>query len=450
MSDTQIVQPEQALAAHLPGTAAVDAPDNPSATSGVRFRRFGKTGFVLVMLLSMLYLQSDSLFLTPGKANAAPYLFSFVGYEVSNLPDKWVHWIFELRPGHRPPREERLGMLDEYLLTVRRLHKEEARIEGLLESRSAIPGTSASKVSPVSTEYLDELNATRNRLRPEAEEALEAEISAVLVEQGFGLPLGLIWPPVDIRLDSTPTLLVTSPRDEIRLLGTAAMETGLRPFERDQLEREIEEEHGVSALVINLGGIGTYPALVLDDNTLRTVTRTAVHEWLHNHWFFRPLGWNYLASPDMTTLNETAADLAGREIGDMAFERMGGDLDELSFSYQSGQAANPQITEFMRETRLRTDELLAEGKVKEAEEYMRERWWRLRLGGYGIRKLNQAFFAFFNQYGESAASVSPIGDEVRELRELLPDVGTFARVISGVSSYAEFLEVLEKHRQAVR
>ena len=400
------------------------------------------------MLIGMLYLQSDSLFLSPGEANAAPYLFSFVGYEISTLPDKWVHWIFELRPGHRPPREERLAMLDEYLLTVRRLHKEETRIEGLLESRSAIPGTSASKTSVVSTEYLDELKATRNRLRPEAEEALEAEISAVLVEQGFGLPLGLIWPPVDIRLDSPPTLLITSPRDEIRLLDTVVMQTGLRPFEKDELEREIEEEHDVSALVVNLGGLGTYPALVLDRNTLRTVASVAAHEWLHNHWFFRSLGWNYLTSPDMTTLNETAADLAGREIGDMAFERMGGDLDESSFSYQSGAVANPQITEFLRETRRRTDELLAEGKVEEAEEYMRERWWRLRLGGFGLRKLNQAYFAFFNQYGESAASVSPIGGEVRELRELLPDVGTFSKVISSVSSYEEFLEVLEEHREA--
>ena len=413
----------------------------------VRFGRLGRAGFVLVMLVSMLYLQSDSLFLTPGKANAAPYLFSFVGYEISNLPDKWVHWIFELRPGHRPPREERLAMLDEYLLTVRRFHKEEARIEGLLESRSAIPGTSATKSLAVSTDYLDELKATRERLRPEAEETLEAEISAVLHELGFGLPLGLIWPPVDVRLDSTPTLLVTSPRHEIRLLGTVGLETGLRAFERDQLEREIEEEHGVSALVINLGGIGTYPALVKDHNTLRTVVRTAVHEWLHNHWFFRPLGWNYLATPDMTTLNETAADLAGREIGDMVFERMGGDLSESSSRYQTGEAANPQVTAFMRETRLRTEELLAEGRVEDAEQYMRERRWRLRLGGYGIRKLNQAFFAFFSQYAESAGSVSPIGGEVRELRELLPDVGAFARTISGVSSYAEFLEVLEKHRR---
>ncbi len=447
MSDRQFVQPDPTLAANIPGTAAVDPPDIPAASASVRFRRLGKSGFALVFLVAMLFLQSDSLFLTPGKANAAPYLFSFVGYEISTLPDKWVHWIFELRPGHRPQREERLAMVDEYLLTVRRLHKEEARIEGLLESRSAIPGTSASKVSSISTEYLDELKATRNRLRPEAEEALEAEISAVLVEQGFGMALGLIWPPVDIRLDSTPTLLVTSPRDEIRLQGTVVMQTGLRPFEKDELEREIEEEHDVSALVVNLGGIGTYPALVLDRNTLRTVARVAAHEWLHNHWFFKPLGWNYLDSAVMTTLNETAADLAGREIGDMAFERMGGDLDEMSFSFQSSQAANPQIAEFLRETRHRADELLAEGRVEEAEQYMRERQWRLRLGGYGIRKLNQAFFAFFNQYGESAASVSPIGGEVRELRELLPDVGTFSRVISEVSSYEEFLEVLEKHRQ---
>ena len=73
--------------------------------------------------------------------------------------------------------------------------------------------------------------------------------------------------------------------------------------------------------------------------------------------------------------------------------------------------------------------------------------WLLRLGGYGIRKLNQAYFAFFNRYAESASSVSPIGDQVREFRDLMPDVGTFVETISGVSSYREFLELLDQLKQ---
>ena len=413
--------------------------------ASVKFGRLGKAGFVLAMLALLLFLRADSLFLTPGKANVAPHLFSFIEYELSNAPDKWAHRLSELWPGGERSREERLALLDEYLVTVRRAHKEEERIEGLLNAGGGVIGAGSGKGPAVSTEYLDELSAHRDRLRPVAEETLEAELSAALLELGFGLPMGLIWPPVDVRLDSPPALLVTSPRDEMRLLGATALEPGLRAFERDELEREIEAEHGVSALIVNLAGIGTYPALVRDDNTLRSVAIIAVHEWLHNHWFFRPLGWNYAASADMTTLNETAADLAGREIGDMAFARMGGDLSESPSRYLRGEA-NPQFTAFMRETRLHAEDLLSEGRVEEAERYMRERRWRLRLGGYGIRKLNQAYFAFHGQYAESAGSVSPIGAEVRELRELLPDVGAFSRAVSGVSSYAEFLELLERLR----
>ena len=78
---------------------------------------------------------------------------------------------------------------------------------------------------------------------------------------------------------------------------------------------------------------------------------------------------------------------------------------------------------------------------------MKERWWQLRLGGYRLRKLNQAFFAFHEVYASSPASVSPIGDELEELRGLQPGVGSFIRAISSVSSYPEFLKLLDKLRQ---
>ena len=100
----------------------------------------------------------------------------------------------------------------------------------------------------------------------------------------------------------------------------------------------------------------------------------------------------------------------------------------------------------MRETRRRAEELLAEGKVAEAEEYMKERWWLMRLGGYGLRKLNQAFFAMHGIYGESVTSVSPIGDEVAEFRSYFANTGDFIRALSGISSYDEFLERLAKKR----
>ena len=90
--------------------------------------------------------------------------------------------------------------------------------------------------------------------------------------------------------------------------------------------------------------------------------------------------------------------------------------------------------------------MLAEGKLDEAEELMRSRWWRLRLGGYGLRKLNQAYFAFRGSYADSPGSISPIGDELEELRALLPDVGAFVRTVASVGSHDELLELLDRLR----
>ena len=199
----------------------------------------------------------------------------------------------------------------------------------------------------------------------------------------------------------------------------------------------------------NLAGLSTYPTLVTDTDSLRSVLRTAAHEWLHVYWFFRPFGQAFWLSEEMATLNETAADIAGRELGDATFVRMGGDLDENARRYLPQEDRDPRFTRMMRETRQHTEELLAEGKVEEAEEYMKERWWQMRLGGYGLRKLNQAYFAMHGIYGESVTSVSPIGDEVAEFRTYFATTGDFIRALNGVSTYGEFLERLGERRKGM-
>ena len=77
---------------------------------------------------------------------------------------------------------------------------------------------------------------------------------------------------------------------------------------------------------------------------------------------------------------------------------------------------------------------------------MREQQWFLRLRGFNLRKLNQAYLAFRGRYAESPASVSPLGDQLNELRALLPSVGDFIREVSRVSSGVEFAELLERVR----
>ena len=98
----------------------------------------------------------------------------------------------------------------------------------------------------------------------------------------------------------------------------------------------------------------------------------------------------------------------------------------------------------MRETRLQVDDLLMSGEVEAAEIYMEQRRREFVENGYHIRKLNQAYFAFYGSYAESPASSSSIGDQLNRMVELSPDFKTFVEEIAEVSSYDQFLATLSE------
>ena len=101
----------------------------------------------------------------------------------------------------------------------------------------------------------------------------------------------------------------------------------------------------------------------------------------------------------------------------------------------------------MRKTRLRVEELLAAGKVEEAEAYMEERRQKLVELGYYIRKLNQAYFAFYGSYAAGkgwAAATNPIGEQMCVLRERSPSLVDFLNTVARMSSYQELLDELAR------
>ena len=84
----------------------------------------------------------------------------------------------------------------------------------------------------------------------------------------------------------------------------------------------------------------------------------------------------------------------------------------------------------MHTTRVKTDELLAAGKIEEAEAYMearREIFWQ---NGYTIRKLNQAYFAFHGAYADIPAFENPIGNAIQSLRDSSPSLEAFLKTVS--------------------
>ena len=404
--------------------------------------------FLALLVFSSLLIKVDTYRVDPFEDAASSHLFSLVEWEIRHLPLKWMHLMWELFPGNRPSHNERLQLIDEYLSLVKQEKKEEDRLEGIrvMGTATRFSGSASKKKAPLDEDDLNFIRMEKERLRGRAEEAIESELSAILTEQGLASLWGILIPPVDIRLGTPPTLLVASPKEEIKLIATVLLDPDLDYKERQNIENRAEQLPNVSALVDDLSGLSTYPVIVADQSTKRTILRTAGHEWLHNYWFFRSLGRNMRSSDEMYTLNETAADIAGVELGDLLFEQLGGDLEANPSRYRPGALRDPHFTRIMRETRIRTDKLLSEGKIGDAESEMKKGWWHLRLGGYGIRKLNQAYFAFRGHYADEPASVSPIGDELYELRSYYNQVGPFIKTLSSIASYEEFQNLLETVR----
>ena len=367
----------------------------------------------------------------------APYRFDLLRWEAGNIFDKWYHKLVALFPWNPPlPREERIALAEEFF----RLGEEENRLEGEL--------LTVGETSPQAgiRRRIAEIHQQQNRIRPAVEQLVESEISAVLAGEGFVSRIGVILPPVDTVLDRSPALLVTSPRDRIFRLENTLLRHGISHGERDFLEERTLRGRNLSAIVVNTGGVGTYPSVVSSGSSMHHALTTVAHEWLHNWFFFRPLGQHFWDSPEMITLNETAATLGGWEIGDRAYAAMTGIVFDRQPPPPPGPAP-PGAFDFnaeMRETRRHAEELLAGGRILEAEFYMEGRRLELLERGYRIRKINQAFFAFYGSYATSAASVSPVEGQLRELRQRSETLGEFLKTVARFSTYQEFLAYLEQ------
>ena len=373
----------------------------------------------------------------------APYKYGLVGWEVSHFPDKWFHKLIQLSPWR--PKASTVQKRQQ-AVEFFRLGAEVEGLERQLLRNAVKPDDTASAGMPDSIALqIAEIMEQRRRIQADVEETIESEISAVLDEEGFSPRFGLLFPPVDTVFSAAPGVLILSPRDRIERLKVIPLRPGLSSEEKELIENEILAQQDLAALVEGIGGIATFPSVVDVKGNLRHGVVTAAHEWLHHWFFFQPLGQAFWDGPEMTTLNETAATLGGREIGNRAYAAISGgpvepppdpNLASNSFSYDAA----------IVETRHRVDELLSQGKIEEAETYMEERRRLLVENGFHIRKINQAFFAFRQSYATDPASISPIAEQLKGLREQSDSLEDFLRTVAGFGSYGEFLEQLDRRR----
>ncbi len=392
-----------------------------------------------VIGVALLALPPDSRHFNPAQREGAPFLYDITFWELSNIADKWTAKAMSLLD--RDAAAARVRDTRDYLA----VNKEMANVRGRLRMASA---RNLHEETAKMQALLDDTEAQAESLSGGAEETVEAYISAVLVEEGLGLFGEVVFPPVDVRLTQPPKLLIVSPRERIHRKHDVLLRSDMSLAERERVEYRILRDDNMSALVEDIGGLATYPASVANGHSIRWTVQAAAHEWLHHYFFFKPLGQHMFDNDDMFQLNETIANVAGREIGDRAFEAMSEDslVQEQAYAgaAPNGAAGSPpfDFAREMQETRLTVDAMLAEGRVEEAEAYMEERREVFVENGYPIRKLNQAYFAFYGTYADLPAAVSPIGDQVKRFRELVPDLGEFLGEVSEISSYEEFLNRL--------
>jgi hypothetical protein len=170
------------------------------------------------------------------------------------------------------------------------------------------------------------------------------------------------------------------------------------------------------------------------------------HEWVHHYLAFYPLGVAYRSSPELTTINETVANIAGRELASAMRERL-----ELLAEPQPAvrrQGSNPAGQ--LRELRREVDALLAGGDIAGAERRMEEVRQELAGRGLALRRLNQAYLAFHNLYADSPPATDPLGPALLRLRALSADLAAFMRTVRGVTSAGEVYAALDRAEAQTR
>lgn len=370
--------------------------------------------------------------------------FDYVGWEVGALAAKANEFLYGVAPFM--DEASRSNYVRAYMDDLARARTLEYEIERVYVDPNIADPDAASA----------ELRAQRDVLRADlaqrqtlAEAILEGQVAAVLVDQGFGLPGGQLFPPIAMRFTQVPNLLIVSPRDRIRF--DISINLYSLPLEQiEALEAQIDETFDVSSLIVPLGGIALYPAMILETTSIPYAIETFAHEWLHHYLFMFPLGLNYDFEGEVRIINETTANLFGKAIVPLVLRRYYPELappdippvdqDAPEADVPTPPPPAPPVFDYgfeMNLTRVTVDQLLAEGRVEEAEAYMEERRQLFVENGYGIRKLNQAFFAFYGGYqtgtpGEGGSD--PIGPAIAAIRDQSESIHAWIVTMRGITT----------------
>jgi hypothetical protein len=373
------------------------------------------------------------------QADADAHSFNIFTWELRHFPEKWLYRIGNFF------RDNGKGPDDQVLQRYFNLTTEEARLQDRDPNSPDLP----------------KMEQERAWLENTVEDIIDGRVTAILNDQGLtmGPPpftdMNLVFPPVDFEFDEPPRVLVISPRDNIEIQHEYLLSPGINLDTVQQIEADAEKDGKTSALVVQTGGFSTYPSVVPNLDSYDDLIQVVAHEWTHAFLSFYPLGFDYYGSPDLQTLNETAATISGQELARLYLQSYGKlDLSASaeptpSPSPSPGLGVTPAPTPVpydfdaqIQALRLQVQDQLSQGKVDDAEALMNRKRDEFVQHGYYIRKLNQAYFAFHGSYATTSSSIDPIGPKMQQLFKDAGSDGEFLRRVRGITTQAELDQLL--------
>jgi len=388
------------------------------------------------------------------------YNFDYISWELNAIGSKVNQTVFGKHPYLSP--DEGSQYVRDYMADLVRAQQLEADI------RRIYIDPAVDDPDSISADLQTERDILRESLRSRqltAEAILEGQVATILVEEGFGFA-GQLFPPMSMHFTEVPNLLIVSPRDEIRFEISLNL-VPLSVDEATEIEAFLDETYDVSSLVVPLGGIALYPAMIFETASISYAVEVFAHEWAHHYLFFYPLGLSYFTGGDAfaseaRTINETTSDLFGKVIAAKVLERYYPDHQpprlpeppDPNAEPAPPQPADPERFDFgatMNETRVTVDELLAEDNIDEAEAYMESQRELFVANGYNIRKLNQAYFAFYGGYQSGdipgVGGTDSIGPNVRAILEASGTPLEYLNNMRGITTRNELAELVERLTQ---
>lgn len=378
--------------------------------------------YINIILIFLLFYKDVNLNINSYNLIVSNYKYNLIQWEIENIFDKWINKLTS--PLFNNYKKENHEIVQDYFdnKNFKNIDSETYNLQIEISENTDV-----------------------------VEEFIESTLSTVISNQNIDLILGMQFPPIDIRLIDLPKLLVISPRNKIQRIDDILIKTEIRFNDVSYIEEKILYEENLSAIVLDIGGIATYPSSIPNTKNLKEVFIISGHEWMHHYLFFTKLGQNMFNSEEMRILNETLASRVAEELWIYIDQYISEnyDLDLYSDNYDYINLNHDNLFNFkyeMNKTRVETELLLKNNKIIEAEKFMEKRRQVFVENGYNIRKLNQAYFAFYSSYADSSASNTSIGDELDEFRKYYNSLESFILAIRSVSNYQEFKNKLYKLR----